>query len=310
MCLADGASFVHVFDEVGHRFERCGACGFTRMADPKTSDDLGDYYAEERSSGEAAWQEHPDNLVKFSRVLARLERHVLPGRFLDVGCSLGTSLVAARDRSWRSIGIELSRPVAEFGREKWGVDIREQTLEELREDPDFAAASFDLIFMHHTLEHVPDPAATIEQCFELLRPGGVMFQAVPNHGALKAKLFGGRWSYGVTHEHVSHFSTATLRRLLERVGFEVLEVRTPDSASDPRLLHDIMYRCGQRDRLVRWTGSEGVDLDTERYIRFITDRPIPNFVVNRLWPARLSSLLGLGQEVHMTVRKPDAGRRG
>lgn len=307
VCL--GGDFVHAFDEIGHRFERCKDCRFTRMADGLAKDEMSDYYAEERRSGEAAWQEHEDNLVKFSRMIAHLEQWVRPGLFLDVGCSLGTSLVAARDRAWDAVGIELSQPVAAFGREKWGLDIREETLEDLMREgrsDGFAAQSFDLIFMHHTLEHVPEPGTLVEQCFRLLRPGGVMFQALPNHGALKSKLLRGRWSYGVTPEHVSHFSKKTLRRLVERVGFEVLEVRTPDSKQDPRLLYDVMHRLGQQRRLNRWIGAskDAEQLDGARYIRFITDRRLPNFFVNRVWPARVTAGLGLGQEVHLTARRP------
>lgn len=304
--VCEATAFQHAFEEIGHLYERCTVCTFTRMADSMAPSDLDSYYAEARASGEAAWQEHEDNLVKFSRLLARLERRVLPGRFLDVGCSLGTSLVAARDRGWDAIGIELSRPVAEFGRAKWGVEIREETLDALEGDPAFRPGSFDLIFMHHTLEHVPDPADVIRRTHALLRPGGLMFQALPNHGSLKSRVFGGRWSYGVTDEHVSLFSTKTLRRLVGRLGFEILDVATPDSARDPRLLYDIMNRLGQLPRLIRWTGSADGIFDPESYVRYITDRRVPHFVVNRLWPARLTGWLGLGQEVHMVARRPMA----
>lgn len=304
--VCEGATFVEVFREIGHRFERCVGCKFTRMADGSSEESLGAYYAEARASGEAAWQEHADNLVKFGRLLERIERHVVPGRFLDVGCSIGTSLVAARDRGWDAIGIELSQPVADFGRTKWGVDIREALLDDLVDDPSFASASFDAIFMHHTLEHVKRPADLLEQCFALLRPGGVMFQGLPNHGSLKALLFGGRWSYGVTSEHVSHFTKAQVVRLVRRIGLEVLAVETPDAKQDPRLLHDIMHRIGRRERLARATGASDGVFDAEKYIRYITDRRWPNFVSNRLWPARLTRFIGRGQEVYVLARKPAA----
>ena len=301
VCTA--SSFRDAFEEIGHRYERCASCGFLRMADAPATPDLDDYYRAEREHGEGAWQEHEVNLIKFARMISHLEERVLPGRFLDVGCSLGTSLVAARDRGWEAIGIELSQPVAEFGRAKWGIDIRERPLEELEGEPGFEHGSFDVVFMHHTLEHVPDPAGIVESSYRLLRDGGLMFQALPNHGGLKSKLLGGRWSYGVTSEHVSLFSKRTLRRLVERVGFEVVEVATPDSKNDPRLLHDVMHRLGQRARLARWTGRADGQFDLERYVRYITDRRVPHFVANRVWPARLTQMLGLGQEVHMVAIK-------
>ncbi|MCA8969456.1 MAG: class I SAM-dependent methyltransferase [Planctomycetes bacterium] len=302
--VCTGSTFENVFEVLGNRFERCRECRFVRMADGMPESSLEDYYAEARASGEAAWQEHEDNLVKFGRMIERIEAHVVPGRFLDVGCSIGTSLVAARDRGWQAIGIELSKPVAEFGRDKWGLDIRDETLEDLATDPAFGSASFDAIFMHHTLEHVPWPDRILERSFELLRDGGVLFQALPNHGSLKGLAFGKHWSYGVTFEHVSHFTKKTVVRLIERIGFTVREVTTPDCRQDPRLVHDLMQRMGQGKRLGRWIGSPDGQFDLERYVRFITDRKLPNLLSNKLWPARLATALGRGQEVYVLAIKP------
>jgi 2-polyprenyl-3-methyl-5-hydroxy-6-metoxy-1,4-benzoquinol methylase len=71
------------------------------------------------------------------------------------------------------VGLELSRPAAEYGRATYGVDVRTATLA----DAAFAPESFDAVLMHHTLEHVPAPDNLLARIRAVLRPGGVTYQA-------------------------------------------------------------------------------------------------------------------------------------
>lgn len=288
------------FEAIGHRFERCGSCGYQRMADPLDPQSVDRQYEEDRTHGEQAYQEHEADLERFDEILGRIETVVSPGRFLDVGCSLGTSLVAARKRGWEVKGIELSRPVAEWGQENLDLDIRSVHLAEAG----FDEGSFDAILMNHVLEHVTDPAGLVATCHGLLRPGGVIYQSLPNHRSLKGRLFGGAWTYGVVPQHLSHFDKRSLRRLLERQGFSVRRSWTHSDARDPHLLVSFMGRIGRMDKLSEWCGRPGQEgLDETAYVRFITDRRWAHFVSRRLWPARFCRWTGLGEDLHMLASK-------
>jgi 2-polyprenyl-3-methyl-5-hydroxy-6-metoxy-1,4-benzoquinol methylase len=280
--------------------ESCTGCGFVRRSRPPDAAALRARYLEDRQHGELAWQEHARNLERFCDMLARLERFVQPGRFLDVGCSLGTSLVAARARGWEPVGLELSRPCVEFGRKEWGVDIRHATLAEV----DLAPRSFRAVFMHHTLEHLDDPAAVVARAFELLEPGGAMYQALPNWDCLKRRLLGRWWSYGVTEDHLVHFGPRTLRRLVARLGFEVCEVRAISYREDPRLLRDLLHRIGLQRWFMKRLGLPPQPFCTKEYLRYVTDTKWAFAVCNRLWPARLVTWLRLGEDLHLIARRP------
>ena len=39
---------------------------------------------------------------------------------------------------------------------------------------EFADATFDYLICHHVLEHVPDDAQGMRECFRVLKPGGVL----------------------------------------------------------------------------------------------------------------------------------------
>jgi 2-polyprenyl-3-methyl-5-hydroxy-6-metoxy-1,4-benzoquinol methylase len=270
------------------------------MADPPDDEGVDALYEEERTHGEQAFQEHEQNLARFDQILQRIECEVRPGRFLDVGCSIGTSLVAARKRGWEVQGIELSRPVAEWGHENLDLDIRSVHLA----DAGFEEGSFDAILMNHVLEHVADPAGVLETCHRLLRPGGAIYQSLPNHGSLKGRLFGASWTYGVVTQHLSLFHKRSLRRMLTRLGYLVRRSWTDSNSKDPHLIVSLMGRLGRMDKLAAWCGTPGQEcLDETAYVRFITDRRWAHFVSQRVWPARFCRWTGLGEDLHMLAVK-------
>ncbi|MAE77854.1 MAG: hypothetical protein CMJ85_13405 [Planctomycetes bacterium] len=288
--------FTLSFEAAGHRFERCATCRFVRMADPLAPTELDGYYRDERGHAEGAYQEHDKNLGRFDEMLQRLERHCRPGRLLDIGCSIGTSLIMAGKRGWKATGIEVSRPAAEFGAKDWGLDIRCCYLADAGLEP----ASFDAILMNHTLEHVADPDEMVADASRLLRPGGVMYQSVPNFDSLKSRLLGRHWSYGVHSSHLSMFGKRTLSHMLRRLGLEVVQTYTASYAKDPRLLHDFLLRLNLGRVLNRWCNSEPATPET--YVRFLAENRWAFWVCNHLWPERTMTALGLGEDLHVIAR--------
>jgi SAM-dependent methyltransferase len=126
-----------------------------------------------------------------------------PGaKVLDFGCGDGKILDRLQDRGWQTFGIEPSTSVA-FGRHR--------RLTSAPQD-----ASFDLIILHHVLEHVKDPLGVLQQLAGALREGGVLFvslprlDTLPQHGNLRYCIDG--------RKHLMCFSEACLTGLLARTG--------------------------------------------------------------------------------------------
>jgi len=102
-------------------------------------------------------------------------------RALDVGCGGGLLTEAMAVRGAEATGIDLSEKaigVARLHQLESGarVDYRCVGAEELaRELPQ----AFDVVTCLELLEHVPDPASTIDACARLARPGGcVVFSTI------------------------------------------------------------------------------------------------------------------------------------
>ena len=296
-----GSDFVGCFHQHGNDFERCRGCGFVRMSQAPNYDDLDDHYRDDRSHGEQVYQQHDAFLKRFDKILQTIETKTKPGRFLDVGCSYGNSLIAARDRGWDVTGVELSLPAAEYGIKEYGLDIRMERLHEAGYEPE----SFDAILMHHTLEHVADPDVLVGQVRDLLKPGGIHFQALPNYQSLKRKLLKHHWGYGITPGHLVHFGPKPLRRMLERCGFVVHGHTTPSAPDDPRFLWDVMKKFNWTGKFMAKRGRPGEAFDTQEYIDFLNEKKWAHWVVNKGWPYRLVRALGLGEEIYMLAQKPE-----
>lgn len=103
-------------------------------------------------------------------------------RVLDVGSGGGILAEGMAAAGAHVVGLEpgeatVNAARAHLAHSGLSVDYRQGTVEEM---PAAEAGSYDIVTCLEVLEHVPDPAATIAHCAELLRPGGYLFVATLN----------------------------------------------------------------------------------------------------------------------------------
>src|SRR5262249_5633000 len=77
--------------------------------------------------------------------------------------------------------------------------------------PELRRASFDVIPMWHSLEHVHAPLEVLRQAHRLLVPGGRLVVAVPNIDSLPFRWFGPAWFGLDLPRHLTHFAPWTLQ---------------------------------------------------------------------------------------------------
>ncbi len=168
------------------------------------------------------------------------------GRLLDFGCGAGAFVARMRVAGWDAEGMDLSPEAARVAREA-GLTVHESTLP----GADLSPASYDAVTLWHALEHVPSPLATLRAVRDLLRPGGWMLAGGPRIDALAARWFGSAWFGYDLPRHLTHFTTETLARHIEKAGLEVVHVR---SRSRPGFLrHSFAQAADETGRGVhRW----------------------------------------------------------
>jgi SAM-dependent methyltransferase len=206
----EAGEFVPTTDRFGVAlgdFVRCDECGHLQLA---SMPDVASLY-EEAESGDYEAEEEGQRATARA-TLALIERHA-GGRLLDYGCWVGFLASEASRRGWSVVGVEPSRWAAERARSR-GVEVVSEP-----------GGRFDAIALGDVIEHLPYPGAVLDELTALLAPGGVIWIATPDAGSRVARRLGRRW-WSVIPTHLHLFTRRSLTRLLERHGFEVLEMRS------------------------------------------------------------------------------------
>ncbi len=229
----------------------CAACGLASTQPRLRPEQFADYYPQTYYPERAETAGSLGGRVEHARLAAivalgpyRPLARRTPGRLLDVGCGSGELALAFARRGWSVAGVEPSAQAAARAA-AGGVNVHAGTLD----DAPWAGPTFDAIVLNHSLEHVPDPLATLRQAAALLAPGGTLAVAVPNFGCWQRRLFRGRWFQLDLPRHLQHFQAATLAALMQRAGLTPVARRY--ASMRPALLLSLQYAAFGR---ARWSG--------------------------------------------------------
>ncbi|OBB97245.1 methyltransferase [Mycobacterium sp. 852002-30065_SCH5024008] len=142
-------------------------------------------------------------------------------RILDVGCGGGALLDRLATVGFKSLyGAD---PFIEADAETpRGVPLMKRYLSEMSGD-------FDLIMFNHSLEHVPDPVATLEAAHEKLAPGGSCLVRLPTPSSEAWAIYRENWVGIDPPRHIVIPSRRGMALAADRAGLRV-EKTFDDSA--------------------------------------------------------------------------------
>jgi 2-polyprenyl-3-methyl-5-hydroxy-6-metoxy-1,4-benzoquinol methylase len=209
------------------RLVRCAACDLVYVSPTFDEAHYKKVYASQAYQDivrDLGIKSHAYRVERFGRErVALMARHldVTTPRYLDVGCSTGFVVEAARDAGWNASGLDLNPSAIEFGRSR-SLDVHLVGLE----DADFAAATFDAVSLFDVLEHLLDPVRTLRACARLLRRGGIVFLYVPNYDSASRLLMGKDAHFIWPTHHLNYYTPATIRDLMTREGLETVYLAT------------------------------------------------------------------------------------
>ncbi|HWU77912.1 MAG TPA: bifunctional 2-polyprenyl-6-hydroxyphenol methylase/3-demethylubiquinol 3-O-methyltransferase UbiG [Rhodanobacter sp.] len=173
---------------------------------------------------------HDLNPVRTAYIAARAH---LPGaRVADVGCGGGLLSESLTRAGARVTGVDLGEKVIDMARlhlheSNLQVDYRVQSSADLATSE---PASFDVVCCLELIEHVPDPAALVNDLAMLLKPGGRLFMSTINRtpAAFGAAIIGAEYVMRMlprgTHHYAQFLKPSELGRLLRQAGLELDDV--------------------------------------------------------------------------------------
>jgi SAM-dependent methyltransferase len=210
--------------------EECATCGHT-FQNPRLSVEGLDYYYRDFYDGISddkfevifswgAGLEHDR-----ARMVEGLHE---PKRWLDVGTGHGHFALLAAE-VWPDTvfeGLDLGESVAEAERRGWIAKAHRGFLPDLAGELE---GQFDVVSMHHELEHTRDPRAEIAAAAKVLAPGGFLEIEVPDPEFPLSRVLGERWLPFFQPQHQHLVTLGNLTSELEGLGFDVLRVVRGDA---------------------------------------------------------------------------------
>lgn len=160
--------------------------------------------------------------------IERLSGGLAGKRVIDIGCGGGILSESMARLGAQVTGIDLAdKPlkVAQLHALDAGISVDYQAIaaEDLAQ---MAPASFDVVTCMEMLEHVPDPASTVQACATLVKPGGRVFFSTLNRNP-KSYLFaiiGAEYVLRLlprgTHDYQKFIKPSELARYVREAGLE------------------------------------------------------------------------------------------
>jgi SAM-dependent methyltransferase len=177
------------------------------------------YFEGEPEQGYVNYTDMQQALIPhFRRRIHHIAALIKPGRILDFGCAAGFFLDIARSQGWQICGVELSSSMAHMASQRLGITVA-TALDQL---PD---TNIDALTLWEVIEHLPRPLETLAALRARLRPGGLLMLSTPNTGHWQAQREHTNWISYRPPAHLLYLTRDTLRDVLQRAGFERVQVR-------------------------------------------------------------------------------------
>lgn len=229
----ESTSFSFSFEKLGYKFVECEYC-YTVFVNPRpTQNLLHQYYISSKNVLHWANEIMPfveDNRRKYiyrprAEKVSRLI-HTYSSRhkdIWDIGACTGVLCeeLVRLNIFEEVIAVEVTPDSVQKCIEK-GIKVHEKSVEQIE-----SSNCVDVIVGFEIIEHLFSPKDFINVCHRLLRPSGMLILSTPNIWGFELSVLGENSSNICAPAHLNYFCPISLRALLERYGFEVVEISTP-----------------------------------------------------------------------------------
>ena len=232
-CPACGsAKLTYEFEKFSFKFVSCKECATLFVSPRPDFSALSDFYSKSRSMD--FWMREffmpflEMRRKKIFKPRAEYASRILKGRkglhVGDIGAGFGLFLeeVMKTLPGNHYTAIEPSRDMSDICRQK-KLDVKCAYLEDLNHTD----TKFDFLTSFELIEHLFDPGVFLKKVYSLLKPGGSFLLTALNGKGFDILLLWDKFKNILPPQHLNFFNPSSISCLLERLGFELVEVATP-----------------------------------------------------------------------------------
>ena len=211
-----------VIEDNGFLGRKCKRCGLIFISPRPDYDEIVDLYGHDNAHVSAWSQVQAERL---SRLHARhtldiLRPHRGTGTLLEMGSGAGYFLDEARAVGYIPCGIELNAVQAKLIRSLFQIECHECTLQK----DAFFGRRFGVIYHCDVISHFYDPISEFRLIHSKLEDDGILMFETGNFGDLDSKSLRSIGEYQYP-DHLFFFGVENVLTLLQKTGFEIIEVR-------------------------------------------------------------------------------------
>jgi ubiquinone/menaquinone biosynthesis C-methylase UbiE len=244
---------------------RCQHCGMIRTNPRPTPEWKANFYnpalnsLAQTTGNDFIYAPQPDRLPSYRRLLQYIGKRAKPGqKLIDVGAASCVFTKMAQDAGFNATACDYSQEALAYGIKNYNV----KTLRSPAESIDAPDASFDIVTIFHTIEHLSDPMIVLRELHRILKPGGFVFLETPNYAPhflaqTKFKFILPFYRYmtkrqeglpWVPFDHYYHWTPGHLIEALRESGFR-----------DVKVHHIQGYRSNTKPNLLFWCAYNAFD---------------------------------------------------
>lgn len=216
--LCGGKELNPLPDYTEHHLVSCVSCSHVFSNAIPSPDELDAFY---NSDYDRTTYFSPVTEKRYNELLDGFEKYRKTGKILDLGCGYGFFLETAKKRGWEVYGTEVSSEACQICRDK-GIQMHCGKFEEA----EFEEELFDVVVSFEVIEHLQNPVDIVNGIQRVLRKGGLCYITTPNFNAYLRYKLKGKYDVIDYPNHLSYFTSKTLRKLFEEKQFKSLKTKT------------------------------------------------------------------------------------
>ncbi len=231
-CWCGQGEFRRCFRTKRFGLVRCTSCGCFRIDPPafereeESARFYTDYYAKGDGNGNGGrdWDASAPLArtrdSRFWKVVDQVPDLDRPRETVaDIGCGEGGLCAELKAAGWPSVfGVDVSQTRITRARKRYpAIEFFDRPFRDTE-----VGRTLDLAIMDNVIEHLPNPASTLESVRSCLKPDGRLVVITPNMESGHFRLLGRRWTPELSpHAHIFLFTSPALHLLLSMTGFVV-----------------------------------------------------------------------------------------